>query len=251
MGVSGDGIAVRAGAAAQVFVADPARPVLSRGDLHHLTTVLRLRSGEEVVAGDGRGAWCLCRFQGGPVDEGTALEPDGDVRREAPEAVPVTVAFAPAKGDRPEWVVQKLTEVGVDRIVVLAADRSVVRWEGDRAGKAVARLERVASEAAAQSRRVWLPEILPPQSVGEAGTVFGLALAERGGEALGPTVRGLAVGPEGGWSPAERALGLEMVGLGEHVLRAETASVAAAVLLCAGRSQHRAQGAVGPVALPA
>jgi 16S rRNA (uracil1498-N3)-methyltransferase len=246
VGGPGDGIAVRAGAAAQVFVADPARPVLAGGDLHHLTKVLRLRSGEEVVAGDGRGTWCLCRFRGGPVDEGTALEPDGDVRREAPESAPVTVAFAPAKGDRPEWVVQKLTEVGVDRIVVLAADRSVVLWEGERAGKAVARLERVASEAAAQSRRVWLPEILPPQSVSQAGKLAGLALAERGGEAPGPTVHAVAVGPEGGWSPAERALGLETVGLAEHVLRAETASVAAAVLLCAGRSQRRAEGTVGP-----
>jgi 16S rRNA (uracil1498-N3)-methyltransferase len=246
VGGPGDGIAVRAGAAAQVFVADPARPVLAGGDLHHLTKVLRLRSGEEVVAGDGRGTWCLCRFRGGPVDEGTALEPDGDVRREAPESAPVTVAFAPAKGDRPESVVQKLTEVGVDRIVVLAADRSVVLWEGERAGKAVARLERVASEAAAQSRRVWLPEILPPQSVSQAGKLAGLALAERGGEAPGPTVHAVAVGPEGGWSPAERALGLETVGLAEHVLRAETASVAAAVLLCAGRSQRRAEGTVGP-----
>ena len=84
-----------------------------------------------------------------------------------------------------------------------------------------------------------------------AGGLPGLALAERGGEAPGPAVRGVAVGPEGGWSPAERALGLEMVGLGEHVLRAETAAVAAAVLLCAGRSAHRAGGGVGPAVLPA
>src|SRR6202034_26105 len=167
MGVSGDGIAVRAGAAAQVFVADPARPVLSRGDLHHLTTVLRLRSGEEVVAGDGRGAWCLCRFQGGPVDEGTALELDGDVRREAPEAVPVTVAFAPAKGDRPEWVVQKLTEVGVDRIVPLVTDRSVVRWSGTRGVRVLERLRKVVREAAAQSRRSWLPEGTEPGALAE------------------------------------------------------------------------------------
>ena len=43
----------------------------------------------------------------------------------------VTVAFAPVKGDRPEWVVQKLVEIGVDRIVVLRSARSVVVWEGD------------------------------------------------------------------------------------------------------------------------
>jgi 16S rRNA (uracil1498-N3)-methyltransferase len=239
VGDPADGIAVRAAAAAQVFVADPARPVLASGDLRHLEKVLRLRSGEEVVASDGRGAWCLCRFRGAAADESLALEPDGDVQREAPEACPVTVAFAPAKGDRPEWVVQKLTELGVDRIVVLAADRSVVRWEGERAEKSVSRLGRVAVEAAAQSRRVWLPEILGPQSLREVSGAFpGVALAERGGAAPG-ALTGLAVGPEGGWSPAERSLGLETVGLGEYVLRAETAAVAAAVALCAGRSQRR------------
>jgi 16S rRNA (uracil1498-N3)-methyltransferase len=239
VGHPADGIAVRAAAAAQVFVADPARPLLASGDLHHLAKVLRLRSGEVVVASDGHGAWCLCRFRSA-VDENLALEPDGEVRSEPTEECPVTVAFAPAKGDRPEWVVQKLTEVGVDRIIVLAADRSVVRWEGPRADKSVARLGRVAAEAAAQSRRVWLPDIVGPQSLAElAGTSAGLALAERGGDPPGPALAGLAVGPEGGWSPAERSLGLETVGLGEHVLRAETAAVAAAVILCAGRSHRR------------
>ncbi len=71
----------------------------------------------------------------------------------------LTVAFAPTKGERPEWVVQKLTELGIDRIVPLVSERSVVRWEGGRGQKAVERLRRVAREAAAQCRRVWLPEI--------------------------------------------------------------------------------------------
>jgi 16S rRNA (uracil1498-N3)-methyltransferase len=124
---------------------------------------------------------------------------------------------------------------------VLAADRSVVRWEGSRAEKAVARLERVALEAAAQSRRVFLPEIGGPQSVRQlAEASAGLTLAERGGPAADPSLALVAVGPEGGWSPGERALGLRTVGLTEHVLRAETAAVAAAVVLCAGRSAGRA-----------
>ena len=71
----------------------------------------------------------------------------------------LTVAFAPTKGERPEWVVQKLTELGVDRIVPLISERSVVRWAGERGAGAVERLRRVAREAAAQSRRVWLPDV--------------------------------------------------------------------------------------------
>ncbi len=247
MGGPGDGIAVRAGAAAQVFVADPARPVLAGGDLHHLTRVLRLRSGEEVVAGDGRGTWCLCRFRGGPVDERTALEPDGDVRREAPESAPVTVAFAPAKGDRPEWVVQKLTEVGVDRIV-RAGRRPLGGPLGRRARRQGRGAPRAGGERSGRAEPSGLAPRDPPAAVGarERGGSPAWPWPSAGARRPARRCARVAVGPEGGWSPAERALGLETVGLGEHVLRAETAAVAAAVLLCAGRSQRRAEGTVGP-----
>ncbi|HXQ18945.1 MAG TPA: RsmE family RNA methyltransferase [Acidimicrobiales bacterium] len=240
MGEGADGVAVRAAASAQVFVEDPTTPVLGPGDLHHLATVLRLRRDEEVVASNGQGAWCLCRFRGPGSTERDALESDGHLRTEAREGHPVVVAFAPVKGDRPEWVVQKLTELGVDRIVALVADRSVVRWEGERAVRSMARLGRTAVEAAAQSRRVWLPELPAPHRLREAAAAFpGLALAERGGAAPAASLSGLAVGPEGGWSPEERALGLETVGLGQNVLRAETAAVAAGVVLCVTRAARR------------
>ena len=65
----------------------------------------------------------------------------------------LTVVFAPVKGERPEWVVQKLTELGIDRIVPLRSERSVVRWTGQRGQATVERLRRVAREAAAQCRR--------------------------------------------------------------------------------------------------
>ncbi len=76
--------------------------------------------------------------------------------------VPCTIAVAIPKHDRPEWLVQKPTELGVDRIVFLHAERSVVRWDGDRAERHLARLAAVAVEALMQSRRVWLPEIVGP-----------------------------------------------------------------------------------------
>ena len=84
---------------------------------------------------------------------------DGAVQSEARAEPRLTVAFAPVKGERPEWVVQKLTELGIDRIVPLRSERSVVRWTGTRGQATVERLRRVAREAAAQCRRVWLPEV--------------------------------------------------------------------------------------------
>jgi 16S rRNA (uracil1498-N3)-methyltransferase len=225
-----NGVTARRPSAAQVLVADPADPVLEPADAHHLGRVLRLAPGEVVVATDGRGRWATCRYTGGRT-----LEVDGPVEREAAPSPPLTVAFTPVKAERPEWVVQKLTELGVDRIVVLSTARSVVRWEPARARAVLARLRRVAAEATAQSRRVWLPEVTGV--VGLDGLELpGLALAEPGGAALDPRVTGVAVGPEGGWSPEELASGWPRVSLATYVLRAETAAIAAGVLLGAQRA---------------
>ncbi len=145
------------------------------------------------------------------------------------------MAFAPAKGDRPEWVVQKLTELGVDRIVPLAAARSVVRWDGDRAVRAIDRLRRVAREAVGQCRRVWLPEVTDVRTV--AGVVGdGAVLAQLAGDPPPAAVTAVAVGPEGGWSPDELALADGTVGLGPYVLRAETAALVAGAILAGRRA---------------
>ncbi len=234
-------LAARASAAAQVFVDDLDHPILSPDDEHHLARSLRLQDGEPVVAADGQGGWRACRFRAGRVPGGRAvgghLEADGPVHREPPPPFRLTVAFTPVKGDRPEWVVQKLTELGIDEMVPLVADRSVVRWEGERARAALDRLRRVAREAACQSRRVRLPEVGEPTTLAalRGGIAGETVVADLGGDPPTGTARLVAVGPEGGWSPEERGMGLPTLGLGPHVLRAETAAVAAGVLLSALR----------------
>jgi 16S rRNA (uracil1498-N3)-methyltransferase len=238
------------GAVAQVFVADLDALDVAPDDEHHLVHVLRLRPGETVVVSDGLGRWRACRFTGDAGRRGSGaamLEPDGPVVTSARDAPEVTVAFVPVKGDRPEWVVQKLTEAGVDRIVVLGSRRAVVRWEGERRDRAVERLRRVAREAAAQSRRPWLPEVAGVSeldALSERLAPVPLALAQWGGRAPSLDVPAVAVGPEGGWEPSETD-GRLLVGLGPRVLRAETAAVAAGLLLCALRD-----GVVGPVPGP-
>ena len=151
----------------------------------------------------------------------------------------LTVAFAPVKGERPEWVVQKLTELGIDRVVPLLTERSVVRWTGARGRTTVERLRRVAREAAAQCRRVWLPEIGDTvrfdelSGLGDPGEVV---LAQLSGDRPSVSQRVVAVGPEGGWSSEELASGLPTVGFGLSVLRAETAAVTAGALLASLRT---------------
>src|SRR5438552_426448 len=215
---------------AHVFVDDLAAPALDQGDRHHLGRALRLRPGEPVTASDGAGRWRPC------VWSGDGLEAVGAAAGPEPAPRPtVTVAFALTKGERPEWVVQKLTEAGVDRIVPFVAARSVVRWEPDKAARNAERLRAVARAAAMQCRRVWLPSVEEVVPFSAAAALPGAALAAAGGERPGlgrPT--GL-VGPEGGGSDEERACGRPSVSLGPAIYRAETAAVAAGVLLTALR----------------
>jgi 16S rRNA (uracil1498-N3)-methyltransferase len=243
-GVPGGPDPVLVQAAAMVFVDDLSAPALTEADAHHLHDVLRLRPGEAVIASDGRGGWIPCRLDGPPDARGrrtsatVVLTPTGPASTQSRPAPAVTVAFAPTKGDRPEWVVQKLTELGVDRIVPLRTRRSVVRWEGERGERAVERLRRVAREASAQSRRTWLPEVTATMALDEMEERLGHRpwLARPGGGPPGLSRPAVAVGPEGGWDDEELARWGSGVGLGPTVLRAETAAVAAGTLLCALRA---------------
>jgi 16S rRNA (uracil1498-N3)-methyltransferase len=148
------------------------------------------------------------------------------------------VGFALVKGDRPELVVQKLTELGIDRIVPFVADRSVVRWDTERSRRHVERLRKVARGAAMQSRRCRLPDVADLVRFSDlvANDRGAVALAEREGQRPSLLFRTVLIGPEGGWSPAELALSVPTVALGDQVLRAETAAITAAGVLTALRS---------------
>ncbi len=258
------------GASAMVFVDDVDTPVASPEDAHHLLTVLRLHPGELVVVSDGRGAWASCRIAADPVPPSArgpvALARSGPVRSEVRPKPAITVGFVPVKGDRADWVVQKLTEIGVDQIVPLRSVRSVVRWEDDRAERTLARLRKVAREASTQCRRTWLPEVaavssldelaaLGESAAGSGPTTAGsgpttavpprLALARPGGTPPSLDDPVVAIGPEGGWDEAELARFGTGPGLGPTVLRAETAAVALGTILCALRS-----GVVATLAQP-
>ena len=225
-----------AGAAAHVFIDDLRAPEVAAEDEHHLSEVLRLRVGELVTAADGTGAWLLCHYLGA-----RGLEPVGDVAEERAPDPEISVGFALLKGDRPEWVVQKLTELGVDRIVPLRTQRCIVRWEPTKAERQVTRLTKVARAAAMQSRRTRLPVIAPLADLSalrsdDGSLLAGAALAHPGGDPPALSRPTVLIGPEGGWTPDELAAVPHRVGLGPTQLRAETAAVAAATLLCGLRS---------------
>lgn len=213
--------------AAHVFVDSTETPQLSSEDQHHLARVLRLRKDEIVSCSDGNGSWVATRWSDGDVFV------VGDVQTETRSSVLRTIALAPVKGDKTEMAIEKLVEIGIDRIVILQPlERSVVRWASGKVDQVMDRYRRIGGAAAMQSRRVFLPEIVGPMSLRELGSE-GVALCEPGGTAAWTDVHTLVIGPEGGFSPEELALSLPRIDLGGTILRAETAAIVGASLMVA------------------
>ncbi|HEY7133914.1 MAG TPA: RsmE family RNA methyltransferase [Acidimicrobiia bacterium] len=241
------------GAVAHVLVDGLGEHLTVEGDDgHHLQRVRRIRPGELLTAADGAGRWR--RYLVGDVGPGRlALTAGGPVHEEPPLEPGLAVAFGVTKGEAPELVVGQLTQLGVDRIVAVTTARSVVRWSGDKAEKARRRLQRVAREAAMQSRRARLPIVELADSLQPltARPHPDLVVAERGGGDVAtlptPASGGwlLVVGPEGGLEPGEREH-LEparSVGLGPFQLRATTAAtVVTGLFTCRRRAAIFSRG---------
>ena len=223
-------------AAAHAFVVDVNAPFLNDDDFHHLAKVLRLRSGESVSVSDGRGSWRICTYE-----MSAALGIDDSVVHIETNLRPLTVAFSVTKNDKPDLVIQKLTELGIDHIVPIITERSIVRWDSDKGAKNQSRWQKIAREAAMQSRSVFLPtihEVYP--SIEKFVDTYGpnIAVADPEGSALTEDVSTLVIGPEGGFTHQEMDLMPQRVSLPGGILRAETAAVAAGVMLSHMRLRH-------------
>jgi 16S rRNA (uracil1498-N3)-methyltransferase len=193
---------------------------------HHLRRVLRLRDGETVTVTDLAGRWRAATVTASR--DRVVLSSPGPVSVVERSDREMALSVAIPKGDRLDWMVQKVTELGVDRIVLLHADRSTIRWDVERAASQLARLGRIAVEASRQSRRVWGVEIEGP--VESTSVLPGSVIAEPGGRKLTAGDTSVAIGPEGGWSRSEIELACDTVSLGPNILRVETAAVAATAL---------------------
>ena len=205
---------------------------------HHAANVQRLRAGERLLLGDGRGNVVEAEVRA--AGKGT-LELGLGSRTSEPAPSPrLVVVQGIAKGDRGELAVQAMTEVGVDEIVPWSAARSVVQWKAERGDKSRQRWVDTAREAAKQARRAWLPEVSAAATTAQVARRLGAAafvLHEEAAARLatvdlpetGDVV--LVVGPEGGITDEElaafTAAGATPVRLGATVLRTSTAGVAA------------------------
>jgi 16S rRNA (uracil1498-N3)-methyltransferase len=232
-----------------VFLAAPADlgrdVIVLRGpEGRHAATVRRLTVGERVDVADGYGAVAECVVTA--AGAGT-LELAVRQRRAQPPPQPaVVVAQAIPKGDRGQLAVEMLTEAGADEVLAWEAERCVTRWRDDRGQRSLERWRATAREAAKQARRSRLPVVTGPEPTSAiASRAAAAALAIVLDPAAPVPLAGLdlpgrgeilvAVGPEGGISPAEArclaAAGAIPAHLGPTVLRTSTAGVVAVSLL--------------------
>lgn len=217
--------------------ADRTVATVTGDDVKHMLKVLRLAPGDAVDICDGRGTeydGIIRSFKPGAVT----------VSLGAPKASPaepvhaVTLFQGYPKAGKLETVIQKCTEIGVTSVVPVVMKRSVAVPSGDYTQKLV-RLQRVAEEAAKQSRRGLVPTVGAPVRLDKVDlSAFDLVIAAYELEqavTLKQTLRAhtdatkiaLFIGPEGGFEPEEVAFllsqGAVAVTLGKRILRTETA----------------------------
>jgi 16S rRNA (uracil1498-N3)-methyltransferase len=212
-------------------------------DARHLTRVLRVEPGQRFEISDNRVVWLaeVAEARGERVVFHT-IEP-----LEAPAApVRLTLIAAIFKFDRFEWMVEKGTELGVERVLPMEATRTE-RGLFEASRKRAERWRRIARESSQQARRVTMPEILEPQRFRETlrePADYRYFLEEAGAAPLTSVLPqrrsssdrvALMLGPEGGWTDDERqqanGAGWLPVSLGPLILRAETAAAAALAVI--------------------
>jgi len=213
-------------------------PLQSR-EARYILAVLRLGPGDEVTVFDGAGN--EYRTELAEDDDGAmylAIQEESRPERESP--LQITLGQALLKGERMKFVIQKATELGAARIIPLVTSRTIPLVEGERESLRIERWQRIAQEAAKQSGRTMVPRIeaiheladFLAQSAGmrvmlwEGEPVPLREVVKKIDPQAGIT---LLIGPEGGFSEAEvtaaQAQGFLVAGLGQRVLRAETATL--------------------------
>lgn len=224
--------------------------VIGGADAHHLLHVLRAEVGRQLTVVDDDGQAALMDIVSCGAGSLT-LRMAERIQTDTESPLDLTLVQCLLKGEKMDWVVQKAVELGVNRILPLAAANCVARYDAGKARQKQARWQKIADEAAKQCGRSRLTEVAPPTDwrsflagrpfPGEGRELYFCyeneqrqtlkdCLRQSGAKRLA-----VLIGPEGGFTPAEaeavEAKGGRSVTLGPRILRAETAALAALSVL--------------------
>ena len=217
--------------------------IISGADAHHITDVLRLKEGDEIIVCGGDGFDCITRLTSLSKDE-VSGEITGRNPSTAEPPVKIRLFQCMPKGDKFEYIIQKTVELGVTEIVPVESKRCIVKIPANKAASKTERWNKIAESAAKQSGRGLIPKVVSPMSFKEAVKIFTdcdlpIVAYEMETEmslknllisnANAKTVN-IFIGPEGGIDDDEIALlknaGANSVTLGPRILRTETAPLA-------------------------
>jgi 16S rRNA (uracil1498-N3)-methyltransferase len=218
--------------------------IITGEDRHHIVNVMRMKIDNHIICVDPIGKIAECKIT--EISEHQVVADIVYWKKENPELpIQITIASGLPKGDKLEWIIQKGTELGAHEFLPFTAARSVVKWDEKKAAKKVERWQKIAKEAAEQSHRGFVPEVIMPvrfktilqksshydyklvafedESRNGETSVFSSTLQKvKTGESLL-----ILFGPEGGLSQEEIQLLKENefipCGLGPRILRTETA----------------------------
>ncbi|MBR6523873.1 MAG: 16S rRNA (uracil(1498)-N(3))-methyltransferase [Clostridia bacterium] len=217
--------------------------IISGLDAHHITDVLRLKEGDEIIVCGGDGLDCITRL--------TSLSKDevlGEITKRTPStaepSVKIKLFQCLPKGDKFEYIIQKTVELGVTEIIPVASSRCIVKIPANKAASKTDRWNKIAESAAKQSGRGIIPEVCAPMDFKDAVKVFEdcdlpivcyeleteVSLKKLLTANSDSKTVNIFIGPEGGISDEEIAsfkrAGANSVTLGPRILRTETAPLA-------------------------
>ncbi|CEO07993.1 methyltransferase [[Clostridium] sordellii] len=221
--------------------------IIEGEDVKHISKVLRCRVGEELEICDNDNNEYICEITS--IDKSEVklnIIDKVDIKRESDLKIKVYQGLP--KGPKMEMILQKLTEVGVDEIILVQTKRTVVKVEDKKEDKKIERWERIIYEAAKQSKRGKIPKLRGILSFKEALSDMGkndLNIAPYENErtkSIKQAIKGqdinnigIFVGPEGGFEDTEikdiEDIGGQSVSLGPRILRTETASLVASSIV--------------------
>ena len=212
--------------------------MLGDDDVHHLLHVMRARTKDEIEVVDNGKLYSAIITSINPL----TIEVNYQIPSDSELPNKMTLFFALAKGDKIDFVVQKATELGATRIVLIKTERCVVKFDEKDISKKLERFHKIAKEASEQSHRLTIPEVVGVYDLKKIPTalledVNLLAYEKKAGstasfydEIKTNQSTSIMIGPEGGFSEEEvqyleKEYGFKSVSLGKRILRTETAAV--------------------------